>query len=58
MAEIDKGLPNTRNKEEIPSDAEVQEVAVQEQEGQDLKGPIEVIPEEDVGQQSITNQVL
>ena len=49
MAEIDKGLPNTRNKEEIPSDAELQEVAVQEQEGQDLKGPIEVIPEEDGG---------
>ena len=49
MAEIDKGLPNTRNKEEIPSDAEVQEVAVQEQEGQDPKGPIEVIPEEDGG---------
>ena len=40
MAEIDKGLPNTRNKEEIPSDAEVQEVAVQEQEGQDPKGPM------------------
>jgi len=49
MAEIDKGLPNTRNKEEIPSDAELQEVAVQEQEGQDPKGPIEVIPEEDGG---------
>ena len=49
MAEIDKGLPNTRNKEEIPSDAELQEVAVQEQEQQDPKGPIEVIPEEDGG---------
>ena len=49
MAEIDKGLPNTRNKEKIPSDAELQEVAVQEQEGQDPKGPIEVIPEEDGG---------
>jgi hypothetical protein len=49
MAEIDKGLPNTRNKEEIPSDAELQEVAVQEQEGQDPRGPIEVIPEEDGG---------
>ena len=33
MAEIDKGLPNTRNKEEIPSEEELQEVAVQEQEG-------------------------
>ena len=49
MAEIDKGLPNTRNKEEIPSDAELQEVAVQEQEQQDPKGPVEVIPEEDGG---------
>ena len=49
MAEIDKGLPNTRNKEEIPSDAELQEVAVQEQEQQDPRGPIEVIPEEDGG---------
>ena len=29
MAEIDKGLPNTRNKLEIPSDEEIQEVAVQ-----------------------------
>jgi len=49
MAEIDKGLPNTRNKEEIPSEQEIQDVAVQEQEAQDLKGPIEVIPEEDGG---------
>jgi len=49
MAEIDKGLPNTRNKEEIPSEAELQEVAVQEQAEQDPKGPIEVIPEEDGG---------
>jgi len=49
MAEIDKGLPNTRNKEEIPSDAELQEVAVQEQEQEDPKGPVEVIPEEDGG---------
>ena len=47
MAEIDKGLPNTRNKEEIPSDAELQEVAVQEP--VEEKGPIEVIPEEDGG---------
>ena len=30
MAEIDKGLPNTRNKLEIPSEEEIQEVAVQE----------------------------
>ena len=49
MAEIDKGLPNTRNKEEIPSNEEIQEVAVQEQAQQDPKGPIEVIPEEDGG---------
>ena len=49
MAEIDKGLPNTRNKEEIPSDAELQEVAVQEQEQQDSREPVEVIPEEDGG---------
>ena len=49
MAEIDKGLPNTRNKIDIPSDEEVQEVAVQEQQEQDSKGPVEVIPEEDGG---------
>ena len=47
MAEIDKGLPNTRNKLEIPSDEEIQEVAVQEK--QPEKGPIEVIPVEDGG---------
>ena len=29
MAEIEKGLPNTRTKLEIPSDEELQEVAVQ-----------------------------
>jgi hypothetical protein len=49
MAEIDKGLPNTRKQEEIPSAEEIQEVAVQDQEGQDLKEPVEVIPEEDGG---------
>jgi len=49
MAEIDKGLPNTRKQEEIPSQEEIQEVAVQEQAQQDSKGPIEVIPEEDGG---------
>jgi len=47
MAEIDKGLPNTRNKVEIPSEEEIQEVAVQEP--VEEKGPIEVIPEEDGG---------
>ena len=30
MAEIDKGLPNTRNQEKIPSQEEIQDVAVQE----------------------------
>ena len=47
MAEIDKGLPNTRNKLEIPSEEELQDVAVQEP--IEEKGPIEVIPEEDGG---------
>ena len=48
MAEIEKGLPNTRTKLEIPSDEELQEVAVQEEE-LDPKGPVEVVPEEDGG---------
>jgi hypothetical protein len=47
MADIDKGLPNTRNKLEIPSEEELQDVAVQEP--VEEKGPIEVIPEEDGG---------
>ncbi len=48
MADIDKGLPNTRTKLDIPSDEEVaEEVAVQGPE--ELKGPVEVIPEEDGG---------
>ena len=48
MADIDKGLPNTRTKLDIPSDEEIaEEVAVQEPE--ELKGPVEVIPEEDGG---------
>ena len=48
MAEIDKGLPNTRTKLDIPSEEEIAEdVAVQEP--QEEKGPIEVIPEEDGG---------
>ena len=47
MAEIDKGLPNTRTKLEIPSQEEIEEVSVQEP--TDDKGPIEVIPEEDGG---------
>jgi len=47
MAEMDKGLPNTRTKLEVPSQEEIEEVSVQEPE--DSKGPIEVIPEEDGG---------
>jgi len=48
MADIDKGLPNTRTKLDIPSEEEIaEEVAVQEPE--ELKGPVEVIPEEDGG---------
>jgi len=49
MAEIDKSLPNTKTKLEIPSEEELQEVAVQEQEAELEKQPIEVIPEEDGG---------
>ena len=48
MADIDKGLPNTRTKIDLPSEEELQEeVAVQEPEEQ--KGPVELIPEEDGG---------
>jgi hypothetical protein len=48
MADIDKGLPNTRTKIDIPSDEEMaEEVNVQEPEEQ--KGPVEVTPEEDGG---------
>ena len=49
MADIDKGLPNTRTKIDIPSEEEMaEEVSVQE-ETEDQKGPVEVIPEEDGG---------
>ena len=49
MAEIDKGLPNTRTKIDIPSEEEMtEEVSVQEEEAEQ-KGPVEVIPEEDGG---------
>jgi hypothetical protein len=49
MADIDKGLPNTRTKLEIPSDEELQEdVSVQDEE-ELQKGPVEIIPEEDGG---------
>ena len=48
MAEIDKGLPNTRTKLEVPSEEEVQQ-ELEVQEPEELKGPVEVIPEEDGG---------
>ena len=49
MADIDKGLPNTRTKIALPSDEEMaKEISVQE-ETEDQKGPVEVIPEEDGG---------
>ena len=49
MAEIDKGLPNTRTKLDIPSEEEMaQEVSVVEEQAEQ-KGPIEVVPEEDGG---------
>ena len=48
MADIDKGLPNTRTKIDIPSEEEMaEEVSVQEEDIE--KGPVEVIPEEDGG---------
>ena len=47
MADIDKGLPNTRTKIDIPSEEEMtEEVSVQEEEAQQ-KGPVEVTPEEE-----------
>ena len=49
MAEIDKGLPNTRSKLEIPSEEAIQEEQVELEEAKAEKGPIEVIPEEDGG---------
>ena len=49
MADIDKGLPNTRSQIEIPSEEELQDIAVQEEDVEELKGPVEVIPEEDGG---------
>ena len=47
MADIEKGLPNTRTKLDIPSEEEIEEVSVQEPELE--KGPVEVVPEEDGG---------
>jgi hypothetical protein len=47
MADIDKGLPNTRTEIEVPSEEELKEVDVQEEEVE--RGPVEVTPEEDGG---------
>jgi hypothetical protein len=47
MADIDKGLPNTRTEIKVPSEEELAEVNVQEEIPE--KGPVEVIPEEDGG---------
>lgn len=49
MADIDKGLPNTRTKLDIPSDEEMQEEVSVEEIEESQKGPIEVLPEEDGG---------
>jgi hypothetical protein len=45
MADIDKGLPNTRTELKVP--AQEQEIDVTEQ--QEQKGPVEVTPDEDGG---------
>ena len=47
MAEIEKGLPNTRTEIKVPSEEEMMDVNVQEEDTE--KGPVEVIPEEDGG---------
>ena len=48
MAEVDKGLPsNTRTKIDVPTEEEIEEVSVKEEEVE--KGPVEVTPEEDGG---------
>ena len=48
MADIDKGLPsNTRTKIDVPTEEEIEEVSVKEEEVE--KGPVEVTPEEDGG---------
>ena len=49
MAEIDKTLPNTKVKLDIPSKEELQEVAVQAAEAQAETQPVEVVPEDDGG---------
>ena len=45
MADIDKGLPNTRTKLEIPSDEEMQEEVSVEEIEESQKGPVEILPE-------------
>ena len=47
MADIDKTLPNTRTKIDIPTEEEIKEVSVEEEIVD--KPPVEVIPEEDGG---------
>jgi len=49
MADIDKSLPNTRSKLEIPSEEELQEEQVELEEAKAEQKPIEVTPEEDGG---------
>ena len=43
MADIEKGLPNTRTKIDIPTEEEIKEVSVEEEIVD--KTPVEVIPE-------------
>ena len=47
MADIEKGLPNTRTKIDVPTEEEIKEVSVEEEIVD--KPPVEVIPEEDGG---------
>ena len=46
MADIEKGLPNTRNQIKIPGAEETAEVDITEEK---IKQPVEVIPEDDGG---------
>ena len=46
MADIDKGLPNTRTEFKLPGEEEIADVSVQEEVTQE---PVEVTPEEDGG---------
>jgi hypothetical protein len=47
MADIDKGLPNTRTEFKLPGEEEIADVSVQEEVTQEQ--PVEVTPEEDGG---------